>query len=301
MSNIINREYFNGKNNPWHKYSKGESIIVEDIEVLKNCNAGKSKKNILNILYNTYFGEDYADSSCDNKFKKYKVLDSPINGNPFVAKIILLYNNPALPNKKGAEFSPKNKLSDYFEDEQKEIIANNLNLSNKAKLLYTEETLNKNNDAQDWYLKIYNKFKENLKSEKEYSLNQFKRDVCTLQWFPYPTKSLQKDFIANNLNECIKKLPTHEFMVDLARYAIYSGKTVIAMRSVKRWEEALSFQTISDEGKSFEGNDRYVNNYENNFFMSLDNINPGPKEEYLVRPLIKKVYFRDFLKEDNEK
>jgi len=297
---IIDKQYLVEKN-PWKYYSAGQSIIFNDkreIRALLKLNGSKSNKSILSILYETYFGNVLTDSSIDQMLKNGAVIDCPINGNPFFAKIILLYNNPALPNLRNEKFDTSISMQEYYEEkDQLEIIANNLTLNEKAKLLFTDEKSKDFNGGKAWYSKIYSNIKDAIKSQsrEDYTIVDFQKDVCTLQWFAYPSKSFQKDIIDNHLEENVRELETHKFMVNLARYAIYQGKTVIAMRSVVRWEEALKPETIEKEGKGFINQNQYKSNYQNNFFISLNNLNPGPDAKYITKPLSEKIDLKKIL------
>ncbi|MGD9761866.1 MAG: hypothetical protein AB7U52_05515 [Candidatus Izemoplasmatales bacterium] len=280
---IIDIDYFIN-NNPWKKFKENELFIVDDdIEKLKKTKTTRSKKNIYDILSKQYFGDIARDMK--------EIIDSPINGNPFKAKIILLYNNPSLPNIKGVPYDTSKKMKDdYYHNDQIDVIKDNLSLSEGATLLFTGEKSKKINGGKKWYDHLY---KSILNEKKDYKIENFREDICTLQWFPYPSNKFQEDFISTGLNEIIRTLDTHQFMVDLARFAIASGKTVIAMRNVVLWSEVLSYKTIKSEKKLIKVENTTVNEnaydelYRNNFFISLDNINQGIKVKYLTKPLPK--------------
>jgi len=97
-------------------------------------------------------------------------------------------------------------------------------------------------------------------------------------------------------------LETHQFIVDLARLAIANDQTVIAMRSVVEWMNALSYDAIHLENKCIEIKDRtlcekeYNAKYENNFYISLDNLNPGPNPENIIKPMKGEIDFNKILK-----
>jgi hypothetical protein len=303
-NNIISEINLRNRNKKlWGNFNEDHILVVDNIEKLKETRTEKSKLNIYDILSKTYFGKN----NCDEKKLKNEIIDCPINGNPFEAKIILLYNNPALPNKtKDSKYVvTKNMKEDYYEKDQINIISDNLTLSPNAKLLFTSEKQNQNNAGKDWYDKIYNSLKksiENNNSGNTYLFTDFEKYVCTLQWFPYPSLNFYDDFVSNGLNDKIKGLETHKFIVDLARHAIANDKTVIAMRSVVEWMNALSYDAILSENKCIEIKDHtlckaeYNTKYENNFFISLDNLNPGPNPDKITKPMIGKLDFNNRLK-----
>lgn len=308
-NNIISEINLRNRNKKlWGNFSEDHILVVDNIEKLKETRTKRSRLNIYDILCKTYFGKYYYDE----KKLKNEIIDCPINGNPFKAKIILLYNNPALPNKtkdsnnkKTEYYVTQNMKEYYYTKKQIDIISDNLTLSHDAKLLFTSEAQNLNNAGKDWYDKIYNSLKKSIETNNSgntYPLDDFEKYVCTLQWFPYPSLNFYDDFVSNGLNDKIKELETHQFIVDLARLAIANDQTVIAMRSVVEWMNALSYDAIHLENKCIEIKDRtlcekeYNAKYENNFYISLDNLNPGPNPENIIKPMKGEIDFNKILK-----
>jgi len=267
-------------NNPWKKY-EGGSILVDDLNG-RDESKPKSKTTLYSVLTN-------EDNFMDYDLNGNNFIDCPINGDPFNAKIILLFNNPSLPNftknrskdHQAENFDPK---KDYFTKKEREIIKDNLTLRSKE-MLYTLEDADIINNGYDWYKKMWN----SLGITKE----QFSKNFCILQWFPYPSKKFHDDFVKRNLNNQIKMLKSHQFIVQLARYAISQGKTVIAMRSIHYWEDVLKPVPV---GIDPEDNDvKYSKNYEDNFYFSLDNLNNSLKKEKITLPIKKQINFQSIL------
>lgn len=259
--------------NPWKEYNGGSILSELDIDALHKTATKQSKKTIYEVLSRNYKGYSLEG-------KNY--LECPINGNPFTAEMILLFNNPSLPyinnpkiskEKNFNAFDPEN--INYFSVEQRKIITENLNLKGE-RMLYIDDDNSNINNGYDWYKKMYSSLK------KPWTKELFSKNVCIIQWFPYPSNNFHEDFVSSKLTTIIEEMYSHKFLVQLVRYAISQGKTVIAMRSVKKWTKALHPNSIKDI-EMYENN--YDDLYKKNFYINLDNLNNVLQKENIAKPL----------------
>ena len=166
-------------------------------------------------------------------------------GNPHEAKVILLALNPGYVDE-----SEANNEHNWYKEHGNELeIILRDNLSHNVKnfpYYYFNDKFKDFSPGHDWIGKRTKELRNFLSENCGVSAEQFSKRIAMIQFFPYHSKKF-KDVSTDYLD-------VQKYHFRLVLKAMKDEKLIVCMRSLKKWDKALS--TITDGKEKLSINDK---------------------------------------------